>query len=240
MKLLLSVILGVLASVVQASGPTEELVDHLPEMSDIGSAIYSGYIPIEGTTKRLHFLLAESQNDWSTDPLIIWFNGGPGCSSLLAFATENGPYQMSAGETTFHKNEHAWNQNANVLYIEQPAGVGFSYCNYTANPLDCTFDDMTQSNDTLAFVKAWLERYPLYKGKPLYISGESYGGIYIPYLAWQLAHNSDVVVSGFMVGNGVTNWKYDTTPATIQTAYHHAMYSDQLHEKLLASGCDWE
>lgn len=42
-----------------------------------------------------------------------------------------------------------------------------------------------------------------------------------------------------MVGNGVTNWKYDTTPATIQTAYAHAMYSDQLHDKLVASGCDW-
>jgi len=215
MKLLLSVILGVLASVVQASGPTEELVDHLPEMSDIGSAIYSGYIPIEGTTKRLHFLLAESQNDWSTDPLIIWFNGGPGCSSLLAFATENGPYQMSAGESTFHVNPQSWNLKANVLYIEQPAGVGFSYCNYTANPKDCEFDDMTQSEDTLTFVTAWLERYPNYKGKDLYISGESYGGIYIPYLAWQLAHNSTVKVTGFMVGNGVTNWKYDTTPATI-------------------------
>jgi len=60
-----------------------------------------------------------------------------------------------------------------------------------------------------------MEKYPLYKGKDLYISGESYGGIYVPYLAYQLAHNSTIKVSGFMVGNGVTNWEYDTTPATI-------------------------
>jgi carboxypeptidase C (cathepsin A) len=99
---------------------------------------------------------------------------------------------------------------------------------------------MTQSEDTLIMVKAWLERYPNYKGKELYISGESYGGIYIPYLAWQLAHNSTVTVTGFMVGNGVTNWSYDTTPATIQTAYHHAMYSEQMHEILVNSGCDWQ
>ena len=146
MKLLLSVILGVLVSIVYAkdpSGPAEDLVDHLPEMDTTGYGLYAGYIPIGTTTKKLHFLLVESQNDWSTDPLIIWFNGGPGCSSLLAFATENGPYQLSAGETTFHKNEYAWNKNANVLYIEQPAGVGFSYCNGTAAPEDCVFDDMT-------------------------------------------------------------------------------------------------
>jgi cathepsin A (carboxypeptidase C) len=214
MKLLLPIILGVL-SMVQADGPAEDLVARLPEMDTSTFAMYSGFIPIPSSSKRLHFLLAESQGDWKTDPLIIWFNGGPGCSSLLAFATENGPYQMSAGQSTFHVNPQSWNLKANVLYIEQPAGVGFSYCNYTANPKDCEFDDMTQSEDTLTFVTAWLERYPSYKDKPLYISGESYGGIYIPYLAWQLAHNSTVKVTGFMVGNGVTNWKYDTTPATI-------------------------
>lgn len=61
-------------------------------MNYTGWNIYSNYIDIKDTTKKLHFLLAESQNDWKTDPLIIWFNGGPGCSSMLAFATENGPF----------------------------------------------------------------------------------------------------------------------------------------------------
>jgi len=68
--------------------------------------------------------------------------------------------------------------------VEQPAGVGFSYCNGTSNPEDCKFTDMTQSNDTLAFVEAWMQKYPDYQNHSLYISGESYGGIYIPYLAW--------------------------------------------------------
>jgi serine carboxypeptidase-like clade 2 len=91
---------------------------------------------------------------------------------------------MSAGETTFKENPYSWNKNASVLYIEQPAGVGFSYCNYTENPDDCKFNDLTQSEDTLEFVERWMERYPNYANHSLYISGESYGGIYIPYLAW--------------------------------------------------------
>ena len=80
--------------------------------------MYSGFITLGNTTKMLHYLLVESANDWSTDPLIIWFNGGPGCSSLGGFATENGPYIMRGGETVFSKNEHSWNNNANVLYVE--------------------------------------------------------------------------------------------------------------------------
>ena len=114
--------------------------------------MYSGYTQIGNTTKHLHYLLVESAGNWTTDPLIIWFNGGPGCSSLGGFATENGPYIMRGGETTFSKNPYSWNNKASVLYVEQPAGVGFSYCNYTSNPEDCEFTDMSQSNDTLAFV----------------------------------------------------------------------------------------
>ena len=58
----------------------------------------------------------------------MWFNGGPGCSSMLGFSQEHGPYVMEDGGTTFHYNEYSWNKEVNMLYIESPAGVGFSYC----------------------------------------------------------------------------------------------------------------
>ena len=53
----------------------------------------SDYIPISAT-ERLYFALAESRNDPETDPLIVWLQGGPGCSSMLAMFTENGPYNF--------------------------------------------------------------------------------------------------------------------------------------------------
>lgn len=69
---------------------------------------------------------------------------------MLAFMQEHGPFVMDDNTTDFRENPYSWNTNASVLYIEQPAGVGFSYCNLKVDPLACTFDDMTQSNDTHA------------------------------------------------------------------------------------------
>lgn len=86
---------------------------------------------------------------------------------------------MESGTTTFHKNEWSWNTGANVLYIESPAGVGFSYC---GNTEDCTFDDNTSAQDNLTAVLAWYAKFPEFQGHELYISGESYAGIYVPYL----------------------------------------------------------
>jgi len=54
--------------------------------------MYSGYSDIKATSKKIHYLFVTSQNDPVNDPLIIWFNGGPGCSSMLAWAQEHGPF----------------------------------------------------------------------------------------------------------------------------------------------------
>lgn len=89
---------------------------------------------------------------------------------------------MADGAKNFSINPFPWNQEASVLYIEQPAGVGYSYCDAAKAPEDCTFDDTTDAADNLAVVLAWFEKYPEFKKNDLYLSGESYAGIYIPYL----------------------------------------------------------
>ena len=95
-------------------------------------------MPVLGSTKNLHYLYIDSQKDPANDPLIVWFNGGPGCSSILGFTQEHGPYVMDDGTTTFRYNEYTWNKEANMLYIEAPAGVGYSYC---LNWEECLFND---------------------------------------------------------------------------------------------------
>jgi len=126
MKALLG--LTLLGIAVAKIGTAEE--DFVAEMPLIGALLtktYSGYLAVgDSKTKELHYVLVESQNSPRTDPLLIWYNGGPGCSSLLGFMQENGPYIIDDGEKLIQPNPAPWNLKANVLYIEQPAGVGFS------------------------------------------------------------------------------------------------------------------
>ncbi len=72
-------------------------------------------------------MFTESMSDPSKDPVLIWFNGGPGCSSLLGFFQENGPWVVDDDNGTIYANPFPWNKAANVLYLESPIGVGFSY-----------------------------------------------------------------------------------------------------------------
>lgn len=69
---------------------SKDLVKDLPGF-DITEPLYSGYLKVT-ESKQLHYMFVESKNDKKTDPVLIWFNGGPGCSSLLGFFQENGPF----------------------------------------------------------------------------------------------------------------------------------------------------
>lgn len=119
------------------------------------SASYSGYLNISDA-KRLHFVFVESQAAPTTDPLLIWFNGGPGCSSMLAFLQEHGPMVVDDGATTILPNPLPWNLNANVLYIESPAGVGFSE---STGARGLYYNDMIASEDAFAFMKLWYNEF---------------------------------------------------------------------------------
>jgi carboxypeptidase C (cathepsin A) len=147
--------------------------------------MYSGYLPVLGTTKNLHYIYLDSQSDPINDPLVVWYNGGPGCSSMLGLVQEHGPYIMDNGGNSFHWNDYSWNREANMLYIEAPAGVGYSYC---IDPRDCEqFDDNNSAEDNLNALLYFFEyKFPERKKNDLYISGESYAGIYVPYLVNQL------------------------------------------------------
>ncbi|KAF7633524.1 hypothetical protein Mgra_00007105 [Meloidogyne graminicola] len=87
-------------------------------------------------TKKFHYVLTVSKRNPTSDPVIVWFNGGPGASSLLGMFNEIGPYLISNDGKNLIENVHSWNNHATVLFIETPAGAGFSYAtdkNYTNN-----------------------------------------------------------------------------------------------------------
>lgn len=83
----------------------------------------------------------------------------------------------------FVKNNWSWNKEANIAYIESPAGVGYSICK---DPSECVFTDYDSSLDNIIAAHNFFVKFPEYANHDLYLSGESYAGIYVPYLAWQM------------------------------------------------------
>lgn len=70
---------------------------------------------------------------------------------------------------------------ANVIFLESPAGVGFSYSNTSSDYYNV--GDKRTAIDSYAFLVNWLERFPEYKTRDFFITGESYAGHYVPQLA---------------------------------------------------------
>ena len=105
-------------------------------------------------------------------------------------------------------NELSWNKHATVVYIEQPAGVGFSY---SSNPADyqASYNDTVAATDNYAFLSAFFQQYPQYQSLRLFLTSESYGGNYIPQLASHILAGADTRLAtqlrsgGFAVGNPV-------------------------------------
>jgi carboxypeptidase C (cathepsin A) len=123
----LLLLLGSMFHIASAANNKTDRVQGLPSCAPLPSAWYSGFLNVRPTAKQLHYVFIESLSNPKTDPIVIWFNGGPGCSSLLGLFQENGPFVIDDGETIIKPNPFPWNREANLLYIESPAGVGFSY-----------------------------------------------------------------------------------------------------------------
>lgn len=78
---------------------------------------FSGYLDLDNNKTHMHYFFFPSQRAPTTDPLLFWFNGGPGCSSLLGALYEHGPFLVNDNFASIIYNQHAWNQKANVVYI---------------------------------------------------------------------------------------------------------------------------
>lgn len=166
----------------------------------------SGYFSVsEELTKNYFYWFFESRASPSTDPLVIWLTGGPGCSSQLALLTENGPCSVNEDGMTTKNNPYAWNSNANVIWVDQPAGVGFSY------GAKVDHNETAVGEDMYHFVQAFLAAHPEYSKQELFVFGESYGGHYAPAVANRIYRGNKnkegpyVNLAGVGVGNGLTD-----------------------------------
>uniref|UniRef100_A0AAZ3PYU2 Carboxypeptidase n=1 Tax=Oncorhynchus tshawytscha TaxID=74940 RepID=A0AAZ3PYU2_ONCTS len=193
---------------------------------------YSGYFNVAGN-KHLHYWFVESQKDPASSPVVLWLNGGPGCSSLDGLLTEHGPFLIQNDGMTLEYNPYSWNMIANMLYLESPAGVGYSYSddsNYTTN------DTEVSMNNFLA-LKEFFKAFPEYIKNEFFLTGESYGGIYIPTLAERVMEDASMNLQGIAVGNGMSSYEMNDN-SLVYFAYYHGLLGTSLWSDLQAYCCD--
>jgi len=109
----------------------------------------------------------------------MWLSGGPGCSSSTGLLFELGPCSISDEGTNTMHNSHSWNAHANMIFLDQPINVGYSYSD-NGNTVNTS---PVAAKDVYAFLELFLSRFPEYSTQPFHIAAESYGGIYVPHIA---------------------------------------------------------
>ncbi|KAI5296607.1 Cell death protease [Ascosphaera acerosa] len=190
-----------------AKSAADYYVSSLPGQPEgSGPKMHAGHIEIDHETNgNLFFWHFESKHRAGKARTILWLNGGPGCSSLDGALMEIGPYRLN-DDQTLRQLPTAWNDFANVLFVDQPVGTGFSYAN--TNSYDHEMGQIAEHMVT--FLEKWFAVFPQYETDDLYIAGESFAGQHIPYIAKAIIERNRKAdpgsapwsLQGLLIGNG--------------------------------------
>lgn len=226
-------------------------VSHLPGLSTgLESPTYAGFVDVDNSgNNSLYYIFFESFSvtlgapetsrrsrpaaeeivDPSAIPIFIWLNGGPGASSQVGNFLENGPYRLNSTDLSLAVNAYGWQNKAHVVYFDQPVGTGFSFTKNEAYPR--TLEQV--GSQFHAALQNWYRKFPALRPNPLYLSGESFAGAYIPVIAWTLHQRNvnaplqtDFInLAGVLVGNpGNMRWQqYGFQPQFFRT---HGLVSE--------------
>jgi carboxypeptidase C (cathepsin A) len=188
----------------------------------------------------LYFFFTESRGSPERDPVVIWLQGGPGSSSLFGLFVENGPFIMLANGS-WSSNPYSWNERANVLWIDNPVGTGFSF---VQNSSGYVRDEATLAAGLRLALETFMARLPQYSQLPLYIFGESYAGKYVPFFASNILQASNSPLRARLAGIGIGNGWVDglkQLPTNAGFLYALGRISSSVRQKADAAlGLLWE
>ncbi|KAL0799596.1 hypothetical protein Bca101_054771 [Brassica carinata] len=209
---------------------TVESLPPPPLFPDEALPTKSGYLPVKpapGSSMFYTFYEAQKPTDPLPDtPLLVWLQGGPGCSSMIGNFYELGPWRVLSNATELEPNPGAWNRLFGLLFLDNPIGVGFSIA---ASKQDIPRNQRQVAEHLYAALAEFIEQNPGFENRPVYITGESYAGKYVPAIGYHILKekpNGKVNLMGLAIGNGLTD------PVTqIRTHAVNAYYSGLVNAK---------
>jgi carboxypeptidase C (cathepsin A) len=188
----------------QLTSAEDHRVTSLPGLAASSNLVhYAGHLSVdEARSSNLFYWLFERPNDALSAPLVIWLNGGPGCSSMDGLFLELGPLRLDGEKLdTIKINPYSWHNVANMMFVDQPVGTGLSYT--VAKDGYATNDDMINDH-FYKFLQTFFklhDRYTTTKGgskvtRSFFLTGESHAGHYIPSLSAYIQRKNAKLADG--------------------------------------------
>lgn len=144
----------------------------------------AGYADVNQRKNSLFYWFFESRNDPVNDPVILWLNGGPGCSSMKGMMWVNGPGIIQS-DLSHSYNPYSWNSNASVIWLDQPAGTGLSSSQEPVKNVE------QLSKQVYEFLDQFFHEFPQYQNNKFHISGSSDAGLYVSSIGAEILRQQD-------------------------------------------------
>ncbi|XP_059653048.1 serine carboxypeptidase-like 18 [Cornus florida] len=212
------------------------IVKTLPGFSgDLPFTLETGYVSV-GEIEFFYYFVESSSGYSPTDPLILYLNGGPGCSGLNGLLFQVGPLEFNltytGGIPELLYTPYSWTKSANIIFIDAPIGTGFSYA---TNAEAYASSDTLTSADMVNFMRNWLNEHPKFGGNPFFINSDSYAGILVPLIAQAIINENEagveprINIRGYILSCAHTATDVETD-SKIVYAHRMALISDALYE----------
>ncbi|KAJ8462143.1 hypothetical protein ONZ51_g11095 [Trametes cubensis] len=184
----------------------------------------SGYGDLS-STKSMWFWFFESRNDPENAPLTLWLEGGRGTSSMRGLFQENGPCRINNDSSSVSLNPYSWNEVSNVLYIDQPIGVGFSY---GPEDLLAAITEDEAATDVWNFLQLFFadSRFSKYKASNFGIWTELYGASYAAVFGNYFLDQNDRIANGSISGTPINLKSIGVGGGVFDPLFQYPFYED--------------
>lgn len=167
---------------------------------------YAGYLRVNKIyNSNMFFWYFPARNNSGRAPIVLWL-GRLGISSLYSIFTETGPFSLNLN-LTFELNEYSWNVNYNMLYVDSPIGVGFSFTDeedgYSTRSIDIGMN-------LLNVIVQFLQLFPELRMNALFINVETNDGSLVAALTYAISQHNRVDKNEINFQGFVRNSQHDS------------------------------